>query len=199
MKSPKAFSLAMLVMFNIVETKGLLTSDNTSTTDQTESSYGCIVDRADIMQILHNQTTELEILKQQTENDVSTILLLQNRVFYLETELNKLNKSKSNPEMSTYLMSMNNLIQNMATNEENDRNLTQRLNALERHFDDLNVQVRYTSLSLLDIQSLTEELNGSFIQRVEDRIKDVITSMKFIDLYCEKIETDNYSFYLYAF
>ena len=70
-------------------------------------------------------------------------------------------------------MSMNKLIQNVATNEENDRNLTQRVDSLVKHFDDLNVQVRYTSLSLLDVHSSTEQINSSIIQLLEERISGV--------------------------
>lgn len=71
-----------------------------------------------MMGMLLNQTAELEslkrqteILKQQAENDRSSIQLLQNRVFYLEAELNKQNISKiqSTQEFSTYLSSMNQL------------------------------------------------------------------------------------------
>lgn len=44
---------------------------------------------------------------------------------------------------------------------------------LVKNLDDLKVQVRYTSLSLLDVHSMTEELNGSLVQRLEERISDV--------------------------
>lgn len=43
---------------------------------------------------------------------------------------------------------------------------------LVKNLDDLKVQVRYTSLSLLDVHSLTEELNGSLIQRLEESVND---------------------------
>ena len=171
-------------MFNIVETKGLLANGNSNNSDPIHGSSGHNVDTTDIMQMLLNQTAELENLKQQAENDRSTmtkqlendrstIQSLQNRVFFLEAELSKLNSSKPTQEMSTYLMSMNKLIQNVATNEENDRNLTQRVDSLVKHFDYLNVQVRYTSLSLLDVHSSTEQLNSSIIQLLEERISGV--------------------------
>nr|XP_022292089.1 uncharacterized protein LOC111103253 isoform X3 [Crassostrea virginica] len=173
MRFLRPISLIIVVVLNIVETKGLLTHGNSSTSDSSHGSPGHIVDKADIMQILLNQTAELENLKQQLENDRSTIQSLQNRVFFLEAELSKLNSSKPTQEMSTYLMSMNKLIQNVATNEENDRNLTQRVDSLVKHFDDLNVQVRYTSLLLLDVHSSTEQINSSIIQLLEERISGV--------------------------
>lgn len=61
----------------------------------------------------------------------------------------------------------------MATNEANDKNLAQRLDVAVKSLDDLKVQVRYTSLSLLDIrQPMMEELNGSLIQLVEERVTE---------------------------
>ena len=196
--------------------------------------------------MLLNQTTELENLKRQVENDKSTIkeletfkqqaendrITMQNRVFLLETEPTKLNASKpsTNQEFSTYLMSMNQLIQNVAINEENNKNLTRPLNAavkqleefkvemqhsllnhctdmehykqqsesekskvyllqnltqrMNQRLDDLNVQFRYTSLSLLDLHSATEQLNGSLLHQLEERISnvhdDIIASMNVI-------------------
>ena len=185
----RAIYFIVLVMFNIVETKGLLANEKSNNSDPIHGSSGHNVDTTDIMQMLLNQTAELENLKQQAENDRSTIQSLQNRVFFLEAELSKLNSSKPTQEMSTYLMSMNKLIQNVATNEENDRNLTQRVDSLVKHFDDLNVQVRYTSLSLLDVHSSTEQLNSSIIQLLEERISGVhdhIASMNDIYLNYEK-------------
>ena len=168
----RAIYFIVLVLFNIVGTKGLLAHGTTNTSDPIHGSSGHIIDTAEIKQILLNQTNELENLRREAENDRSKIQSLQNRVFVLEAELTKLNASKPTQEMSTYLLSMDKLIQNMATNEENDRNLTERFDAFLKHFNDLSVQVRYTSLSLLDIHALTEELNGSLIQRFEKRIND---------------------------
>lgn len=180
----------LLFLCNIGESVGLLVHGNSvNVTDTIHGFPGHNVDQADLMQILLNQTAELENLKQQTAeienlkqqstNDRSTIQSLQNRVFFLEAELNKLNVSKlpSIQEFSTYLSSMNQLTQNMATNEANDENLTQRLNVAVKSLDDIKVQVRYTSLSLLDIrQSIKEELNGSLIQLVEERVTEHIAS-----------------------
>lgn len=193
-----------ILLFLCNETLGLLTHGNpVNVTDTIHGFPGHNVDLSDMMQMLLNQTAELENLRQQTENDRSTFQLLlnktkelenfkrqsendrstiqslQNRVFFLEAELNKLNVSKlpSIQEFSTYLSSMNQLTQNMATNEANNKNLTQRLDVAVKSLDDLKVQVRYTSLSLLDIrQSMTEELNGSLIQLVEERVSEHIKS-----------------------
>lgn len=184
----------LLFVCSIGETVGLLTHGNSLNSSDTIHGFpGHNVDLADMLQMLLNQTAELENqtaeienlkqqsanLKQQTANDRTTIQSLQNRVFFLEEELNKLNVSKlpSIQEFSTYLSSMNQLTQNMATNEANDKNLTQRLDVAVKSLDDLKVQVRYTSLSLLDIrQSMTEELNGSLIQLVEERLSIQIKS-----------------------
>lgn len=220
------------------EIVGLLVHGNTGNlTDNIHGFTGHNVDLSDMMQMLLNQSAELENLKQQTseienlkqqaanlkqqtENDRSTIQMLQNRVFFLEAELNKLNISNlpTSKEFSTYLKSINQLTQNTAANEANVKNLSQRLNdavqalddlklidmsmthqllnqsveleqqsekdkyaihllqnetkRLVKNLDDLKVQVRYTSLSLLDVHSLTEELNGSLIQRLEESVND---------------------------
>ncbi|XP_052711382.1 uncharacterized protein LOC128185761 [Crassostrea angulata] len=198
------FILLLLHVCNIGETVGLLVHGNTGNlTDNIHGFPGQNIDLADMMQMLLNQTAELDImkqqtaaeienlkqktaeiehLKQQTASDQTTIQSLQNRVFFLEAELNKLNVSKlpSIQEFSTYLSSMNQLTHNMATNEANDRNLTQRLDVAVKSLDDLKVQVRYTSLSLLDIrQSMTDELNGTLqaIQLVEDRVTEHIKNV----------------------
>lgn len=189
--------IILLFLCNVGENVGLLIHGNSvNSTDINHGFAGHNVDLSDMMQMLLNQTAEIEnlkqqtaeienlkqqsaILKQQSTNDRSTIQSLQNRVFFLEAELNKLNVSKlpSIQEFSTYLSSMNQLTQNMATSEANDKNLTQRLDVAVKSLDDLKVQVRYTSLSLLDIrQSMTEELNGSLIQLVEERVTEHIAS-----------------------
>ena len=61
------------------------------------------------------------------------------------------------------------------------QNLTQRMS---QRLDDLNVQFRYTSLSLLDLHTATEQLNGSLLHQLEERISnvhdDIIASMNVI-------------------
>ena len=116
----------------ISETKGLLALGNSNTSDLTHGSPEHSVDMNEVIRILENHT-------QQMENDRKRIQLLQNRVFFLEAELNKLNESKSftNQEFSTYLISMNQLIQNMMANEEKDKNLTNHFNAAVKQLDDL--------------------------------------------------------------
>lgn len=51
--------------------------------------------------------------------------------------------------------------------------LTEQFKVAAKTLDDLKVQVRYASLSLLEVHSITEELNGSVFQRLEERISDV--------------------------
>ena len=138
-------------MFNIAETNGVLVHGNSSSSGQTHGSSGQILDMADITQILYNQTNELTNLKKQAENDRSTIQLLQNRVFLLETEQNgKMNASKapSSQEFSTYLLSMNHLIQNMAANDENDKNLTRQFDIAVKHFEEYKAEMQFTLLNL---------------------------------------------------
>ena len=170
-------------MFYIAETNGLLVWGGSSTSGQVHGSSGQILDIADIMQILINQTNELENLKKQAENDRSTIRLLQNRVFSLETEQNgKMNASKtpSSQEFSTYLLSMNHLIQNMAANDENDKNLTRQFDIAVKHFEEYKAEMQFTLLNLtteLDhykqrleserskvslLQNLTQRTNNNF-------------------------------------
>lgn len=127
----------MFFLCNMGETLGLLTHGNSvNVTDTIHGFPGHNVDLSDMMQVILNQTAELENLKQQAENDRSTIQLLlnktnklenfkrqaendritlQNRVFFLEAELNKLNVSKlpSSQEFSTYLKTINQLTQNL--------------------------------------------------------------------------------------
>lgn len=143
-----------ILLFLCNETLGLLTHGNpVNVTDTIHGFQGHNVDLSDMMQMLLNQTVELENLRQQAENDRSTFQLLlymtkeldnfkrqaendrttiqslQNRAFFLEVELNRQNISKlpSIQEFTTYLSSMNKLTKNMATNEANDKNLTQML------------------------------------------------------------------------
>lgn len=70
---------------------------------------------------------------------------------------------------------MNHLIQNVVTKEANDKNLTTLLhvNVTVKNFDDQNVQVQYTGLSLIDVH-IIPELNGSLNKQVEDRINGYI-------------------------
>lgn len=154
-------------------------------TDGIHGFPGHNVDPADMvqtmqimMQMLLNQTTEIEHLKQQTakmeilnqqsEKDRSTIQTLQNRVFYLEAGQNELLKLPSSQEFSTYLSGMNHLTQNSFATDVIIRNLTQRLNDA---VTDLN------ELKLKEI-STTQQLNGSLVNVIRD-VKDLAASMVF--------------------
>lgn len=48
---------------------------------------------------------------------------------------------------------MNQLTQTIIANEANNKNLTQKVDVAMKALDDLKVEVRYTSLSMLDIHS----------------------------------------------
>lgn len=180
----KSLYYIFLLLLNIGKTDGLWWHEQSNLTDTSYGFPGNNFDTAEMMGMFLNQTIELEslkrqteILKQQTENDRSSIQLLQNRVFYLEAELNRQNISKiqSTQEFSTYLSGMNQLTQNLIANEANNKNLTQQVNVALKALDDLKVEVRYTSLSMLDIHSKKdlERLNGSIMQIIEERINDV--------------------------
>ena len=181
MRCLRAIYFIVLVLFNIVETKGLLAHGNSNTSDPIHGSSGHNLDTTDIMQILVNQTTELENLKQQVGNDRTTIQLLQNRVFFLETELTKLNASKppSNQEFSTYLMSMNQLIQNMAATEENDKNLTHHLNGVVKQVAELQHALLNQSTELEHYKQQSENdrskvyLIQNFTQIIDNKLNDV--------------------------
>nr|XP_022292399.1 uncharacterized protein LOC111103413 [Crassostrea virginica] len=161
MRFLKDICLIVLVIINTPGTKGLLGHGNPNSSDLTHSFPGHIVDMTEVMQILENHTQQIKNQTQQIESDRTTIQLLQNRVFFLEAEQNKLNASKSfsTQEFSTYLISMNQLIQNMVANEENDKNLTNHFNAAVKQLDDL-----HTAMKLL---------NGSLLQQLEERISHV--------------------------
>lgn len=70
----------------------------------------------------------------------------------------------------------------MIANDANNKILTQKVDVALKALDDLKVEIRYTSLSMLDIHSKKdlERLNGSIMQIIEETISDVqdhITSM----------------------
>ncbi|XP_078317873.1 uncharacterized protein LOC111102709 [Crassostrea virginica] len=195
----RAIYFVPMVFSNIVETKGFLSNGNSNNSDPIHGSSGHNVDTTDILQMLLNQTTELENLKRQVENDKSTIkeletfkqqaendrITMQNRVFLLETELTKLNATKtpSNQEFSTYLMSMNQLIQNMAANEENDKNLTNHLNAAVKQLAELQHALlnQSTELELYKQQSESDRSKvysiQNFTQKTDEKVNDLKTDM----------------------
>lgn len=232
----------LLFLCNIRETVGLLTHGNpVNVTDTIHGFPGHNIDLADVMELLLNQTTEIENLKQQTAeiehlkqqtaeienlkqktseienlkqqtaNDRSTIQSLQNRVFFLEAELNKLNVSKlpSSQEFSMYLKSINQLTQSLVANEANDKNISQRLNDALQVLDDLKLKDMSSTQLLLNqsveleqqsakdrysihlLQNETQRLVRNLddlkvqVRRFEERISDVhdrITSMYSIKL-----------------
>lgn len=169
----------MLPILVIISVKG----NAVNSIDTIHGFPGHNVDSADMMQtmqimiqMLLNQTAEIEHLKQQTkkienlnqqsEKDQSTIQLLQNRVFYLEAGQSELSKLPSSQEFSTYLSGMNHLTQNSVANEVIIRNLTQRLNDAVTALDDLKLKEIST----------TQQLNGSLVNVTRD-VQDLIASM----------------------
>lgn len=173
----------ILPILVIVTNVMLVQGNAVNLTDAIHGFPGHNVDTADMMQtmqtmmqMLSNQTAEIEHLKQQTakienlnqqsENDRSTIQMLQNRVFILEARLNKLSKLPSSHEFSTYLRSMNYLTQNSVANEAIIRNLTQQLNNAVASLNDLKLEDRST----------IQQLNGSLINAIRD-VQDQIASM----------------------
>ena len=135
----------------------------------------------EVMQILENLTQQIKNQTQQSENDRTTIQLLQNRVFFLEAELNKFNTSMSSSrqEFSTYLMSMNKLIQNMVANEENDKNMTHHLNTAVKQLDDLQHGLINQSSELEHYKQLSESdrskvyLIQNFTQNIDKKLNDL--------------------------
>lgn len=167
----------------VIVTKELLVQGiAVNLTDANHGFPGHSVDPADMMQtmqimmqMLLNQTTEIEHLKQQTakienlnqqsEKDRSTIQMLQNRIFFLEAGQSELSKLPSSQEFSTYLSGMNHLTQNSVATEAIIRNLTQRLNDAVTA---LNNEI-----------STTQQLNGSLVNVIRD-VKDLAASMFFL-------------------
>lgn len=190
----------LLFLCSMRETVGLLTHGNpVNVTDTIHGFPGHNINLADVMQLLLNQTAEIENMKQQSTNDRSITQSLQDRVFFLEAELKNISQRFNDAvqvldDLKLKDMSSTQLLLNQSVELEQQsakdrysihllQNETQRL---VRNLDDLKVQVRYTSLSLLDVHSMTEKLNGSLVQRLEERISDVhdhITSM-----YCIKLK-----------
>lgn len=104
---------------------------------------------------------QIEELNEQSANDRYSIQLLQNETQHLfKTTQPLLNLSGE-------------LKQHSETDKSSIHFLQNETQRLLRILDDIKVQVRYTSLSLLDVHSMTEELNGSIIQRLEEGISDV--------------------------
>ena len=140
------------VMLNTEEANGFLMHGKPN------SSTGHNSEMKEIMQILQNQTTELENLKREAENDRTTIKILLNQ----SHEMENLKQKSENDTFQIKLLQE--LIQNMTANVRNDNNVTERFNSVDKHLNDLNVQFRYTNLSLLDIQTMAEEMNGTMLR-----------------------------------
>lgn len=130
-------------------------------------------DKATI-QLLLNQTADIENLKKQSEIDRSTIQFLLNQSKEIEHLKQQSEKDRS---MIQLLLNQSVELQNLKQLSEKDRTATQLLqNVTGRLVEKLNniqVQIRYTSMSLLDIHSVTEKMNESIIRLLEDEIKDV--------------------------
>ncbi|XP_061195970.1 uncharacterized protein LOC133204244 [Saccostrea echinata] len=130
---------------------------------------------AEIKQMFLNLTTEIEYLRRQTDiipvlKQNLTVLgkekkLLQNRVFFLEAELNKLNASKppSYDELMTYLRGTKQIVQTLAANEEYDKNLTQQLNKAENNIAICEKQNKNIT------KRLDEVLNNLVIHEKQDK------------------------------
>lgn len=100
-------------------------------------------------------------LKQKSAKDRYSIQLLQN-------ETQQLLKATQ-----VLLNQSGELKQHSETDKSSIHLLQNETQQLLKNLDDLKVQVRYTSLSLLDVHSMIEELNGSLIQRLEEKMSDV--------------------------
>ncbi|XP_062595695.1 uncharacterized protein LOC134257062 [Saccostrea cucullata] len=224
------YIIILLFLFNTGDGSALLMQGTSNGSDTIHGPGGHNADVEEIKRMVLNLTTEVDNLKRQSDQERITIQvlnqnlivhsdekkLLQNRVFFLEAELNKLNASKppSNEELMAYLRRTKQIVQTLAANEELDKNLTLRLNEAEiknaiydrqnknltqrlneihdvltenEAFDknlsqqltdsmnilhDIKVQMRYTSLSLMDVHSKTDKFNTT-LTRIDDQIRDV--------------------------
>ncbi|XP_062588931.1 uncharacterized protein LOC134250583 [Saccostrea cucullata] len=122
--------MILIFLLNAGDSYALLVHGNSNGSDTTHGSSGHNADEAEIKQMVLNLTTEMEYLRRQTNVLGEEKRLLQNKVFSLEAELNKLNASKppSNEVLMAYLRSTKQIVQTLAANEEYDKNLTQQLN-----------------------------------------------------------------------
>lgn len=163
-----------------------VTGNAVNLTDVIHGFPGHNVDPADMMQtmqimtqMLLNQTTEIEHLKQQTakieilyqqtEKDRSTIQMLQNRVFFLEAEQSELSKLPSSQEFSTYLSGMNHLTKKSVESEAKVNNLTRQISSQNMKLENLRQQ------SEID-RSTIQRLNESLISAIRD-VHDQTASM----------------------
>ncbi|XP_062595696.1 uncharacterized protein LOC134257063 [Saccostrea cucullata] len=229
------YIIILLFLFNTGDGSALLMQGTSNGSDTIHGPGGHNADVEEIKRMVLNLTTEVDNLKRQSDQERITIQvlnhnltvlsdekkLLQNRVFFLEAELNKLNASKPpfNDELMAYLSRTEQIVQTLATNEEYDKNLTLRLNEAEnknaiydrqnknltqrlneihdaltaneaydknltqqltdsiKNLHDIKVQMRYTSLSLMDIHSKTDKLDTTLTRNLsfkfEDQIRDV--------------------------
>ncbi|XP_062609949.1 uncharacterized protein MAL8P1.12-like [Saccostrea cucullata] len=136
MSIPNPFCiLIILFLFKTGEGSALLMHGNSNSSDVIQAIAGNTVGTTEIKQMVLNLTAEVENLKRQTETFGEEKKLLQNRIFFLEAELNKLNMSMSpsNDELMSYLRGTRQLVQTLAANEEYDKNLTLRLNEAEKN------------------------------------------------------------------
>lgn len=62
------------------------------------------------------------------------------------------------------------------TKEANDKNLTNLLNVTIKNFEDQNVQVQYTSLSLIDVHIMNRSLNKQMEDGIDGYVHDEIAS-----------------------
>lgn len=151
----------ILPIFVIIKVQG----NDVNLTDAIHGFSGHNVDPADLMQtmqtmmqMLLNQTTEIENLNKQSKKDRSTIQMLQNRVFHLETGQNEQSKLPSSQEFSTDLSDLSHSTPNSVANEEIIKNLTQRLNDAVSALNDLKLKEIST----------TQQLNRSLVNVVRD-------------------------------
>ncbi|XP_062588927.1 uncharacterized protein MG328 homolog [Saccostrea cucullata] len=162
----------LLFLFNVGDGSALLIHGNSTGSDTIHGSGGHSVDVAEIKQIVLNLTAEIKNLKRQTEiipvlkQNLTVVIeqkkLLQNRVFFLEAELNKLNASKppSNDEFMAYLRSTKQIVQTLAANEEYDKNLTLRLNEAENNI------------------AITEKHNKNLTKQLDNVVNDLVINEK---------------------
>jgi hypothetical protein len=90
----------------------------------------------------------------------------------LEAELKNLTTS-SNDEFSAFFNNMTHVVQTLTIKEEHDKNLTKQLSYAIKNIENLKVEARYTSLSLLDIHTKTEKLNTTLLKIFNDGISRV--------------------------
>ncbi|XP_062588926.1 uncharacterized protein LOC134250578 [Saccostrea cucullata] len=153
--------------------------------DPIHGSGGQNADVMEIKQMVLNLTTEVEYLERQI--DIIPVLKQNLTVVGEEKKANEernknltLRLSEAENNIAICDKKNENLTQRLSEvynvsseNKENNKELTQQLTNSVNNLHNMKIQMRYTSLSLLDLHSKADKLNTTLTRNVDDQIRDV--------------------------